>query len=364
MTRPRRLFNYLAPSAPGTRRKERGDEPWVRPEIGFVPSWFHQRAGVCFGERWHADPAYRRESLIAMTRELDRAFPGAFIGRMGEKTDDQATPDLLTGTLGACAMAGIYGMEIVYADAEWPDIRGECLTDEQVDRLKPPNLDENPLFQNLMKQVDWIARHVGVVKGFVNWQGVLNTAFRLRGLKVFTDMVEAPERTHHLFSCIHKTMEEGARRLHERQRQTGFPVDFFTVSNCVVNMISPGHYREYVMPWDRRFGKTFGCLGVHNCAWTADPYLEDYASLPNVAYIDMGADSDLEKARWLFSEARRALMIPPTYVTQRSLQELRRDVEGWVCRYGPCDLVFADLDCTVPDCTVRGLLSLSNIVVR
>lgn len=38
----------------------------------------------------------------------------------------------------------------------------------------------------------------------------------------------------------------------ERQRQSGFPIDQLSVSNCVVNMISPKDYETFVMPHDAR----------------------------------------------------------------------------------------------------------------
>jgi len=286
---------------------------------------------------------------------LDTLFPAAKIGRLGEAEE----PDILTGTFGACTVAGLFGMELVYGERDWPDTVGGGLTDRDVARLEPPDLDKNAFFQGLMEQVDWIADHVGPVRGFINWQGVLNTAFRLRGLRVFTDMVEEPQRAEHLFSCIHATMEEGARRLYRRQRETGFGVDFFTVSNCVVNMISPEHYEEFLLPWDRKLAEKFGRIGVHNCAWNANPYLDAYSSLPNVAYIDMGMESDLQRAQALFPETRRALMIPPSFAAEQPEARLLSHVETWANRYGPCDLVFADLDASVQDDRVRFLLQLS-----
>jgi len=57
--------------------------------------------------------------------------------------------------------------------------------------------------------------------------------------------------------------------------------------------------------------EAFGCLGVHNCAWNANPYMEHYAALPSVAYVDMGIKSDLKRARETFPASRRAIMYTP-----------------------------------------------------
>ena len=114
---PNQLISYIAPGAPATRRPADGNEPAVRPEIGFTPAWYRQHLDIDFGQRWHTDPAYRRETVIAMREELRRRFPGSRIGRI-DRADMPL--DLLTGTYGAGTVAAIYGVPIVYAEDNWP----------------------------------------------------------------------------------------------------------------------------------------------------------------------------------------------------------------------------------------------------
>ena len=284
---PNQLISYIAPGAPATRRPTEGDEPAVRPEIGFTPAWYRQHLDIDFGPRWHTDPAYRRETVASMRKELRRRFPGSRIGRI-DWTD---TPlDLLTGTYGACTVAAIYGVPIIHAEDNWPTCEQQYFGDEELDQLESPDLDVNPFFRGLMSQVDWIADREGRVEGYINWQGVLNNAQRLRGQQLFMDMVDHPDRARHLFDCITTTMIDAAGRLYTRQRQTGFEDTFFTVSNCLVNMISPKQYADLLLPFDRRIAEAFGQFGIHNCAWTADPYLDHYATVPHLGYINVGID--------------------------------------------------------------------------
>ncbi len=340
------LVSYIAPGAPATRRLAEGNEPYLRPEIGFTPRWYRRALGIDFGARWHEDPAYRAESIAAMRAELDRRFPGMGIG-MGN-----GTHDILTGTHGACTIAGIFGLPVVYTPEQWPTCAGPYLEEDAADALEPPDLDTNPFFQGLMSQLDWIADREGRLEGFINWQGVLNNAHRLRGEALFMDLAVCPERCRRLFECVCTTMIEAARRLHGRQRDTGVEVRFFTVSNCLVNLISPQLYRELLLPFDQRIAHEFGCIGVHNCAWNATPYLDAYAEIPHVAYIDMGLDSELERARGLFPQARRALMYTPTDLHTKTRAEIRRDVDRIAERYGPCDVVAADIEAETPDARV------------
>jgi hypothetical protein len=177
-------------------------------------------------------------------------------------------------------------------------------------------------------------------------------------------MLETPDRARRLFGCVCTTMLDAAKRLHARQRATGVIVDFFTISNCLVNMVSPARYRDLLFPFDRKIAETFGCLGIHNCAWTADPYREHYAKVPNLAYIDMGIDSDLPGARAAFPHARRAIMYTPMDVADKSPEALRADLERIARDYAPCDLVAADIEAGTPDERVLQILGICEELSR
>ena len=350
-------MSYIGLSAPATRRPATGDEPFLRPEIGFTPKWFHQACGVDFGERFHTDPATRRDALRAMAGEVQRRFGSYRFGRVANA--DQPS-DLLTGTFGASFVASLYGIPIAYQEDNWPWSTHDHLSEEQIEALEPPDLDHNQFWLDFQRQLDWIEQETGRIEGYANWQGVLNNAYRLRGETLFIDMVMGQERTHHLLDCICTTMIDGARRLYERQAATGVVNEHFTVSNCLVNMVSPEHYEQFLLPYDTRIAREFGLIGVHNCAWNANPYLDAYASIPDVGYVDMGMDSDLPKARRLFPDARRAIMYTPMDVSAKSSDALRADFEQIARDYGPCDIVCADIEDGTPDERVLELIGICD----
>ncbi len=354
-TKTCQLISYIAPAAPATRRPATGDEAFLRPEIGFTPNWYRKAIGIDFGRRWHTDPTYRRQSLLEMRNELKHRFPGTGIGGI-DRSDGPM--DILTGTYGCVSVAAIYGIPVVYAENKWPNCEHCYLNDHDVDNLEPPDLDSNPFFKELMAQVDWIVASEGRVEGFINWQGVLNNAYRLRGEKLFYDMHDSPNRCIHLFDCICTTMIEGVKRLHELQLESGVKIDFFTISNCLVNMISPEQYHEILFPFDCRIAETFSCLGIHNCAWKADPYIDEYVRVPNVGYIDMGLDSNLAGAKQKFPNARRALVYKPTDLANKSLETMQIELERVTREYAPCDVVVGDIDVGTPDERVLAFLEL------
>jgi hypothetical protein len=355
MTRPPQLISYLAPAAPATRREADGHEAYLRSEVGFTPAWYRQHADLDFGERFHCDARYRRECVLQMRGLLNQHFPGLGIGG----SNRPETPlDLLTGTFGACTVAAIYGVPIVYAPDNWPNCAHEYLTDRQVAELEPPDLDANPHFRRLMEQLDWIAGREGRIEGFINWQGVLNNAQRLRGAQLFVDLIEAPERCRHLFACVCETMIQGIRRLHERQRASGVEHRFVTISNCLVNLISPATYRDLLLPFDRNLAEVYHRLGLHNCAWNVNPYLDHYATIPHVAYLDMGVSSDFKRAKRLFPHSRLAVMYPPNELANRPMAEIETVLQRIAAELSPCDVVFADIEAGTPDERIRAVVQL------
>jgi len=353
------LISYIAPGAPATRRPASGLLPFLRPEIGFTPKWYHESLGIDFGKQWHSDPVCRKEAVLLMRKELDSRFPGKKIGEIGE---GGASLDLLTGVYGACTVASMFGVPIRYDAEQWPTSEHFVLTDEEMVALNPVDPRTNPFFQSLMEQVDKIVSLEGKAIGFINWQGVLNNAHRLRGQQLFLDMLIDPAMTMNLLECIAETMIDAVKILHEKQLTSGVDYTFFTVSNCLVNMIQPELYQEFILPFDKRISEAFGCFGLHNCAWNASPYLDDYASIRNIGYIDMGIDSDLNKAWKLFPYARRALMYTPMDLACKPLEEIQKDLEYIALNYGPCDIVAADIEVGTPDQKVMDFIRICELI--
>lgn len=356
----RRLRSFIAPGAPATRMPCDGAESELRIEFGFTPAWFREHCGVDFSERWHLDPLYRGETVGAMRRELLRRFPSLPFGGSA-----YATPAAnLDGVHGAVLVARIFGVDAEYYPDNWPAARHAFLSKEALSHLEVPELSSVPVMVQLFAQMDAIERAYGQVCGYLNWQGVLNNAQRLRGPELFSDLLEDPPFARHVFEVVARTMIAGMRLVYERQRQTGVVVRHATVSNCLVNMVSGDVYREYLLPFDRMIRDAFDYFGVHNCAWNADPYMAHYAEITGLGYVDMGIESDLQRARELFPDARRAIMFTPKDLANQSLEGIRRGLERIWRTFSPCDVVMADIDRDVPDERVMAFAREAESVVR
>jgi hypothetical protein len=332
------LRSHIPIAAPARREAADGTEAPLRVVLGFEPRWFHVRCGVEFGERWHRDPEYRRDTLLSMRAELRRAFPGAHQWS-GEEARDVNT---IAGCFGVGVMPAVFGMPLHFYPDRWPHPEpGHELSDAAIEALDPARLLASRFVADLLAQVDAMAGRWGPVYGDLNWQGVLNTAFHLRGQQIFLDMVECPELAARLFEVITETTLRLAQTVQERQRRSGFAIDWMCVSNCTLSMISPAMYRRMLLPLDARIARAFERFGVHTCNWDATPYLSALRELPSMGYLDMGADTRLAAAKAMFPEARRAVLYTPGKLAETTgdvplMQRIWREL-------APCDVVVADI---------------------
>lgn len=346
----KQLRSHIAIAAPARREAADGTEAHLRPVLGFEPRWFHLRCGIDFSERWHRDPLYRRETLRTMRAELQRAFP-ATQQWSGPEARDINT---IAGAFGVGFMPAVFGQPLRYYPDRWPHPEPNSeLDDATLEALDPNQLLQSNFVEDLLQQIETLSHH-GPVHGDLNWQGVLNTAFHLRGQRIFEDMAERPDFAEMIFAKITETTIRLAQLVQSRQRKTGFDIDWMCVSNCTLSMISPAMYRRLLQPYDARIAQSFQRFGVHTCNWDATRYFKVLRELPAMGYLDMGSDSQFQQARELFPDTRRAVLIHPNLLPQQdTLKELLHRIAD---ELAPADVILADIPWDTPDDQVNHFL--------
>jgi hypothetical protein len=333
------LYPYIPFASSLVWNRAQEDPSPVKVHASFSPDWFSARMGLDLGPRWHTDPAYRRESFVAMARALNAEFPALCLGG-----DPQAIRGGLSQVHTCAPVAALFGQEILYSGVGWPENRRVLLDDAAADALVVPDFASGPLFADLMRQMEEIEREWGAVDGELNYQGVLNTAFRLRGEEIFTDMAAAPERALHVLEVVARTTMAFADAVYARQALSGVRKDWFVTSNCVVNMISEEHYRRFVMPFDRMLSEHYPHFGIHNCGWKVDAYAGAYAEIRPLGYLDFGIQSDLPTLRRLFPRTVLTVILNPDDVIGRTPVEVRRSLETLRGALGSCRIIIGSLD--------------------
>jgi hypothetical protein len=218
------------------------------------------------------------------------------------------------------------------------------------------------VYNDLMRQMDVIEQDWQVVEGELNYQGILNTAFRLRGEKIFTDMLLAPQRSHRVLSAVCETTIQVVDAVYARQACSGSKRDYFVTSNCVVNMISEQQYREFIMPYDRKLSEHFPNFGIHNCGWTVDAYLSAYAEIGSLGYLDFGINSDLSRIKGFFPNAILTVILNPDDVLEKDKSELEQMLTVLQDKLGRCRIILGSLDGSTPSQVVVDLFQTASEV--
>ncbi|TFG64090.1 MAG: hypothetical protein E4H36_03900 [Spirochaetales bacterium] len=346
-----KLRNHIPLGAPARREPADGTESPLRVSLGFEPAWFTERCGTDFSEAWHRDPVYRNRSLCRMREEVISRFPSVTYWRSGG-----GEPGTLSGCYGAYVIPYVFGMSLRYGRDRWPVPAPERLPVEEIEKLDVEKILGGAGAEDLRRQMDIIEREFGAIHGYLNWQGILNNAFHIRGAEIFTDILDKPEFVRHFFSLLFEVMTGLALEVQARQRKSGFYINQLSLSNCVMNMISPETYRDFVFPFDSAFPARFERFGLHTCNWIIDPYIEILSGLPGLGYIDMGFASDLKRAKAAFPQARRAVMYSPVTFLEKSPDALEQDVGRIARELAPCDIVLGDLQSSVQDERIRNFL--------
>jgi hypothetical protein len=314
-------------------------------DYGFTAQWFADRTDIDFGAIWHSDPFYRYQSFRTMAGLLNRVFPHLKLG--GELGRIRGS---ISGVQSCALPAAFFGQPILYNPKGWPINESRVLTESEVEELDVPDFRAHPAYENLMLQMDQIEKEWGVIEGELNFQSVMNTAFRLRGADLFLDMYDNPQRVDHLYDVIYRTLVQFIDEVHSRQTDSGAERSFFVTANCVVNMISDEHYRRFLQPHDKKLYRHYRYFGIHNCNWSVDDYLDSYREIGKIRYLDFGIDSDLQRLKDTFPDATRVMFYR---LNGKVEQDIDRDLQ-FLHDSDACSRIYLSaVDTNTPDSLIQ-----------
>ena len=360
-----KLRGYIPLAAPLNWEPVTGEESSLRTLLSFTTNWFTRRIGIDFSKSYHTDPIYRFESILKMKNYIKETFPRIAYFREHDKDGYEQECATLSGVFGVCLVAMVYGLEVVYSKNDWPSINPNShLSIEDIRKLKTFDLSNNPVVEQLFCQMDTINKKWGKIDGYLNYQGILNNAFKIRGTEILMDMIDDPEMCDHLFAHITDTMENLIHMVQSRQRESGFNIDSMCTSNCVVNMISPETYEKFILPCDIKLSKAFKNFGIHSCNWIIDPYTNLFNKIENLDYIDFGFSSDLIKTKKGFPNSTREVFYNPAYLVSKTEEQVRKDIEKIYSELAPCELCLPDIDDFVPDEKIIRFVEMAKEIAK
>ena len=272
-------------------------------DITFHPSWWHKNAGIDFSQPFFDDYKYRMDCDVRMRRALYDHF-GAY--GIGEK-NPQPRPLIGTDLLAAgYVYSELLGCGIVYQPDNSPQVICRNLDVDDLDQVKVPDLDHDPVWARTQRQIDGLLQDYGRVETYINLQGIQNIALDLMGQELYTAYYTDPDEVSELLQKITDMTIEIGRRFRALSSDisggvTGIvrkvmPENYLT-SNCSVEMVSNACYEEFLLPHDQRLADEFTCFGIHHCGKSMEHVCEGYSKVPNLAFAEVGAGSNIPYVR-------------------------------------------------------------------
>lgn len=150
----------------------------------FYPMWWHRNAGICTNERFFSDPEYRIKADIYMGKLLYERFGSLGLGEKKPMPRPILDSDMLAGEY---IQAQILGCKIRFSDNNLAEIICRNITNEEIEKLNIPVIQENKAWRSIMKQIKYLEIKYGYIESYIDLAGVQNLALNLRGPVLFED---------------------------------------------------------------------------------------------------------------------------------------------------------------------------------
>ena len=325
--------------------------------ISMSYQWFNRFAGLTFDEGIITDPIKRTEAMRECSRYLYSRFEDVGLG--------SANPEPLPAAAAFCGdrfASAMFGCEIHYFQDQAPSVEAINAEPEQMLLLKMPDFDNNPIINKFLSDAKILKNKYGKVSGGINTGSPLNVAVSLYGEDFLYACASHPEAAQHVLLVIGKTIYRLDREISPLAEPDAYPLSPKTggLGNCPAIMISPGMYREVILPMDLWYRSHVEEFHVHHCG-VIDRYLDIYKEM-TPATIDVGGGSDYELLRKTFPEMPCSLLIDTFKVEKMTQGQIDEFVSDIVRRASPRELITRitcnDLSADVKDDTVRALATV------
>jgi hypothetical protein len=159
-----------------------------------------------------------------------------------------------------------------------------------------------------------------------NLGSVINTAVSVFGEQVLCLYMDDPDLLKLFYRSVTDLMLVCLRRF---PAIDGKPLANVFVGDCTVAMISPRQYAACNAAFDRElavFAESIGAGFLVHQDSDATPHLANYGGLGRVRGLDVGQDTDFEKAAELFPNASVNCILFPSWIRATSPEGIREEL--------------------------------------
>jgi uroporphyrinogen-III decarboxylase len=152
--------------------------------------------------------------------------------------------------------------------------------------------------------------------------GILTTAQKLMGERIFLEMVDNPSFVHEFFAWI---VDAYAQLIQLFAEAAGMRISGLHVGDCSACMMGAGQYADFVLPHTNDLIDRVGPARLHSCG-QSDHLLDTFTNVHNLQVLNVGSDTSVAAIREKFGSLRIDLL-PDTHLLTFGTPE---DVDRWV----------------------------------
>jgi hypothetical protein len=302
-------------------------------EVVFHPSWWHKHAGISFDEDFFYDPRRRVEDERKMEQALYERFGDLGLGE--DRDHDRAIIGPIHNAAGYL-LSEMIGCRVEHKEDGPPQVIPAGRQDLELD---VEAVFAGQPFLRLRRLVEVLKQTHGPVAGDVNWGGILNLALDRRGQDIFLDMHDRLEDVRVFFSRIAEVIERFTSYIEGETGTTSISVNrtvrhirppVFLHSECALTMISTEHYQSFIMPFDGAWSERRRPFGIHYCGLDPHRFVEVFAGLPHLDFLDVGWGGDLAVLREKLPNTFLNIRLSPVEIVNQSVEKVRQAIESRV----------------------------------
>ena len=335
-------------------------------DITFHPSWWHRNAGIDFSQPFFDDYRYRMDCDVKMRRALYDHFGAYGIGEKAPRPRPLLGTDLLAA---GYLYSELMGCAVIYQSDNSPQVICRNLSAEDLDEVKAPDLDHDPVWARTQKQIDGMLSDYGRVETYVNLQGIQNIALDLMGQELYTAYYTDPDEVAGLLQRITDMSIDIGRRFRALSGDISGGVtaivrqvmpDNYLTSNCSVEMVSNACYEKFLLPCDLRLAAEFPCFGIHHCGRSMEHVCEGYAKVPNLAFAEVGAGSDISFVREHLPHTWLNLRYSAVNIQKETPEQIHENVRRMLregrAEEGKISISCVGMDANTPEASILAFL--------
>ncbi len=301
-------------------------------------AWMNRAIGVAFDRDYYFDPVKRHDVDCRCNEYAARTFPnmGVFYSEsnLGQIKYWDKNQVLIGGIQPNMILGMLLGADFVPADDRDADITPCCVTSQGPENLPGHkaliNHDLARLFDRQIR-----SKRKGPVRpippffwdssGRAVIHGVLTTAQKLCGERIFMDMLTEPVRCRGLLNWIADAYIALCRHF---AQVADLPITDVHVGECSCCMISPALVEEFVVPVITRIGEALGPVRLHSCG-TSTHLLPAFRRIDHLHSLDFGSETSVDKARDIFGPMMPITIAPSP---QAMSAESTEPILDWAAR--------------------------------